>query len=40
MTKGKAEAPCVRKVAAWIGLGSGGVDEGKWLDTDKRIRTG
>jgi ABC-type dipeptide/oligopeptide/nickel transport system permease subunit len=33
-------APCVTVVAAWIGLGFGGMDDGKWLDTDKRIRIG
>ena len=26
-------APCVTVVAAWIGLGFGGMDDGKWLDT-------
>ena len=36
----KQQAPGVRQVAAWIGLASGGMDDGKWLGTDRRIRIG
>jgi hypothetical protein len=34
------DPPGVRQVAAWIGLASGGMDDGKWLGTDRRIRIG
>ena len=37
---GYEDPPGVRQVAAWIGLASGGMDDGKWLGTDRRIRIG